>query len=132
MPSHVLIAEDDSHLAALLRQILETEGFQVTVAINGMDALEKVDAVYPDLVVLDAMMPIVDGFEVLGTLKDDPFHRDLPVLMLTGIRGSTDVHRALASGAADYLTKPFRPDQLVQRVRRLAAGARVRASLALD
>lgn len=132
MPSHILVAEDDRYLATLLRQTLEIQGFRVTVAVDGRDALDKVDAHYPDLIILDAMMPVVDGFEVLAVLKADPAHREVPVLMLTGLRNAAEVHRAIAAGASDYLTKPFRPDHLVQRVRRLVPGAPVRTSLAVD
>ncbi|GAA0867710.1 response regulator [Brevundimonas basaltis] len=119
-PLHVLIAEDDRHLAALLRQTLEAEGFRVTAAEDGDEAVAKADIYAPDLIILDAMMPVLDGFAVLKHLRSASRHRRIPILMLTAMRGEADVRRALAGGASDYLAKPFRPDQLVQRVRRLA------------
>ena len=115
----ILVAEDDRYLAALVKQTLEEQGMKVTLAENGEEALRLADNSYPDLVILDVSMPILDGFDVLRTLKADRYHRVVPVLMLTASRSETDVRRALSNGAADYLTKPFRPDQLVKRVCRL-------------
>ena len=91
----------------------------VTVAQDGEDALHRADRDYPDLVILDVSMPMLDGFDVLRTLKADRFHRDTPVLMLTASRCERDVRRAVSNGAADFIAKPFRPDQLVRRVKRL-------------
>lgn len=94
----------------------------VTIAQDGEDALHRADSDCPDLVILDVSMPMLDGFDVLRTLKADRFHRDTPVLMLTASRGERDVRRAVSSGASDFITKPFRPDQLVKRVKRLLLG----------
>lgn len=94
----------------------------VTLAQDGEDALYRADSDLPDLVILDVSMPVLNGFEVLRTLKADRFHRDTPVLMLTASRSETDVRRAVSHGAADFITKPFRPDQLVRRVKRLLSG----------
>ena len=115
----ILIAEDDRYLAALVRQTLEGHGMTVTVAQDGEDALHRADRDCPDLVILDVSMPMLDGFDVLRTLKADRFHRDTPVLMLTASRCERDVRRAVSNGAADFIAKPFRPDQLVRRVKRL-------------
>lgn len=95
----------------------------VTLAQDGEDALHRADRDCPDLVILDVSMPMLDGFDVLRTLKADRFHRDTPVLMLTASRCERDVRRAVLNGAADFIAKPFRPDQLVKRVKRLLAGA---------
>ena len=103
----------------MVKQTLEDEGMTVTIAPNGEDALHLADSLCPDLVILDVSMPILNGFEVLRSLKADRFHRDTPVLMLTACRNESDVRRAVVTGAAGYLTKPFRPDQLVKRVDRL-------------
>lgn len=118
----ILVAEDDRYLAALVRQTLEGHGMTVTVAQDGEDALHRADSDCPDLVILDVSMPVLDGYDVLRTLKADRFHRDTPVLMLTASRCERDVRRAVSNGAADFITKPFRPDQLVKRVKRLLAG----------
>jgi len=101
----------------------------VTLAENGEDAIHHADSGYPDLVILDVSMPILDGFDVLRTLKADRFHRDTPVLMLTASRCEQDVRRAVSNGAADFIAKPFRPDQLVGRVKRLLSGALAETAL---
>ena len=119
----ILVAEDDRYLAALVRQTLEGHGMTVTLAQDGEDALHRADTDCPDLVILDVSMPILDGFDVLRTLKADRFHRNTPVLMLTASRCERDVRRALSNGAADFIAKPFRPDQLVKRVKRLLSSA---------
>ncbi|AQR63176.1 hypothetical protein BZG35_17125 [Brevundimonas sp. LM2] len=119
----ILVAEDDRYLAALVRQTLEGHGMTVTVAQDGEDALHRAYSDCPDLVILDVSMPVLDGFDVLRTLKADRFHRDTPVLMLTASRCERDVRCAVSNGAADFITKPFRPDQLLKRVKRLLAGA---------
>lgn len=126
----ILVAEDDRYLAALVRQTLEGHGMTVTVAQDGEDALHRADSDCPDLVILDVSMPVLDGYDVLRTLKADRFHRDTPVLMLTASRCERDVRRAVSNGAADFITKPFRPDQLVKRVKRLLAGAPAEAAAA--
>ena len=118
----ILVAEDDRYLAALVRQTLEGHGMTVTVAQDGEDALHRADSDCPDLVILDVSMPVLDGFDVLRTLKADRFHRDTPVLMLTASRCERDVRCAVSNGASDFITKPFRPDQLVKRVKRLLSG----------
>lgn len=115
----VLVAEDDHFLAALVRQTLEIDGLVVEMAENGKEALRTADIFMPDIIVLDAMMPIMDGYETLRMLKNSKTLKSVPVLMLTAKRSEADVKRAIASGASDYLTKPFRPDYLVKRVRRL-------------
>ena len=119
----ILVAEDDRYLAALVRQTLEGHGMTVTVAQDGEDALHRADRDCPDLVILDVSMPMLDGFDVLRTLKADRFHRDTPVLMLTASRCERDVRRSVLNGAADFIAKPFRPDQLVRRVKRLLSSA---------
>lgn len=91
----------------------------VTLAQDGEDALQRADSDFPDLVILDVAMPVLDGFDVLRTLKADRFHRDTPVLMLTASGSERHVRRAVSNGAADFIAKPFRPDQLVKRVKRL-------------
>lgn len=126
-PPCILVAEDDRYLAAMVKQTLQGEGMKVTLAPNGADALHHADRLCPDLVILDVSMPILSGFDVLRILKADRAHRDRPVLMLTALRSESDVRRALVNGAADYMTKPFRPDQLIMRVGRLLKAGRTTA-----
>ncbi len=119
----ILVAEDDRFLASLIRQTLEAQGMKVWLASDGGEAAEAADTLVPDLFILDAKMPVLTGFELLGMLRREPLHADTPVLMLTSVRVEADVRQAIAEGASDYMTKPFRPDQLVRRVRRLLAEA---------
>lgn len=113
----VLVAEDDRYLAAMVRQTLEESGITVEVASNGDEALRTANWFRPDVIVLDTMMPVIDGIEALGLLRRNKLHRDTPVLMLTSLRTVGDIKRAMASGASGYLTKPFRPDEFLKRVK---------------
>lgn len=115
MPT-ILIADDDELLSALVQFKLEAVGHTVLVAENGAVALATVERQLPDLIVLDAMMPVLTGSEVLARLKADPRTATVPVIMLTARRGQEDVVTALRGGAADYLTKPFIPEELLVRV----------------
>jgi DNA-binding response OmpR family regulator len=112
-----LVAEDDEKQARLARIYLESEGHHVLVAKDGRDALEHVRRTAPDLLILDVMMPRVDGLDVLRILRaaDD----ELPVLMLTARSTEDDLLLGLDLGADDYLTKPYSPRELVARVRTL-------------
>jgi DNA-binding response OmpR family regulator len=115
----ILIADDDPFLRELLTHKLAAAGYSVVAARNGGEALDLCQYPLPDLVVLDAMMPVADGFEVLRRLKAAPETSELPVIMLTALRREEDVVGALKLGAADYLVKPFIPDELVVRIGRL-------------
>lgn len=115
MPT-ILIADDDELLAALVQFKLEAAGHKVVVAKDGAAALAEVARQRPDLIVLDAMMPVLTGSEVLARLKADPATASVPVIMLTARRAQDDVVSALRAGAADYLTKPFIPEELIARV----------------
>ena len=106
----VLIADDDALLREILEHKLSMAGYEVTVFEDGRAVLEAARAARPQVVVLDGMMPIIDGFEVLRRMKGDDALRDIPVVMLT----------ALNLGAADYLPKPFDPDELLARLFRIA------------
>ncbi|MEG3085455.1 response regulator [Sphingomonas sp. PB2P12] len=127
MPT-ILIADDDELLAALVQFKLEAAGHRVVIAENGAVALDAVKSERPDLVVLDAMMPVLTGSEVLTILKADPESTMLPVIMLTARRNQEDVVAALRGGAADYLTKPFIPEELLVRVETALALAQLRAT----
>ena len=113
----VLIADDDASIRRLMQAILEAEGFRLLQAADGLEALELARANVPDLVVLDVMMPEVDGFEVCRTLRADPRTRGTSVIMLTAKAMSADVLVGLSAGADDYVVKPFHPVELVARVR---------------
>lgn len=129
MPNHtrILVADDDSLLQALLQHRLTAAGYEVMQVGNGGAVLERLGLFRPDLIVLDAMMPVMDGFEALRRMKSDPKMADIPVVMLTAMRRDADVVSALRLGAADYLAKPFNPDELIARLVRLAPPTRKRA-----
>ena len=103
--SKVLVVEDNVDLAFGLRNNLEIEGYEVAVAVDGEAALEQARSWRPDLVVLDLMLPGVDGFRVLRTLRDEG--DGVPILILTARGEETDKVRGLRLGADDYVTKPF-------------------------
>jgi DNA-binding response OmpR family regulator len=110
----ILVVDDEERLTSLLRAYLEQEGFQVQTAANGLQALEIVHRDPPDLIVLDIMMPEMDGMEFLRVLRAQ---HATPVILLTARVGDEDKIVGLELGADDYLTKPFRPRELLARVR---------------
>ena len=121
--SRILIADDDPLLRALLQHRLGADGHNVIALEDGGDVLRSVAALKPDLIVLDAMMPVVDGFEILRRLKAQPAPDPTPVIMLTALKRDADIVGALELGAADYLVKPFIPDELSQRIRRVLSAS---------
>ena len=113
----VLVADDYPAVAGLVRMCLELEGFEVEVVTDGVAALERVGAERPDLVLLDVMMPRLDGVEVLRALRADGATSALPVLLLTARGLSADKVEGLTAGADDYVVKPFDEAELVARIR---------------
>ena len=113
----ILVADDDPLLCKLLVHKLERAGYAVSCTDDGGKALALARELRPALVVLDAMMPGLDGFEVLRRLKEDAQTRVIPVMMLTARKEEKDIVGALSRGARDYLIKPFMPEELVARVR---------------
>lgn len=114
----ILLVEDERRMAELLQRGLEREGYSVCVAGDGREGLELARSVDPDLVILDVMLPLMDGCEVARKLRSMEFHK--PVLMLTARDASPDIVLGLDSGADDYLTKPFPFAVLLARLRALA------------
>lgn len=116
---HILVAEDDDLLAELIEFKLQGAGYSVERVPDGESALEHIANRHPDALLLDVMLPGIDGFEVLRTLKADPATRDLPVMMLTGRNLEQDVVGGLDLGADDYMVKPFMVKELLTRLQRL-------------
>jgi len=108
----ILFADDDPGMRALVVINLEAEGFAVTTAADGTAALEEVERVRPDLVVLDVMMPGLDGLEVLHEMRNRPAMTDIPVVLLTAKARDEDVWEGWKAGADYYMTKPFKPEDL--------------------
>jgi len=115
--SRVLVADDDHDIRDLIRAQLESAGYEVHVARNGADALDRISSARPHAMVLDINMPELDGFGVLESLKARSAL--FPVLVLTARHAEDDVRRAVGLGAKDYLSKPFSEAQLKARVARL-------------
>lgn len=118
MPT-ILVADDEPLLRELLQFRLTQRDLEVVTAADGRETLERLEDSAPDAVVLDAMMPVHDGFEVLRRMRAGARHAKTPVIMLTARRGEKDVVGALELGANDYLVKPFMPEELLARLSRL-------------
>ena len=119
MPKKILAVDDEKHIVRLVQVNLERAGYTVVTANDGKEALQKVEEENPDLVVLDVMMPYMDGFEVLQNLRRSPNTRDIPVIMLTAKAQDADVFKGWQSGVDCYLTKPFNPMELLSFVKRI-------------
>jgi two-component system, OmpR family, alkaline phosphatase synthesis response regulator PhoP len=112
----VLLVDDDEQILKSLKIYLELENYQVTTAENGREALDKVREDMPEIMVLDIMMPILDGYQVLEKLKEDPETSRLPVIMLTAKGQDIDVLKGYKMGASSYMTKPFNLNELVENI----------------
>ena len=117
--ARILIADDDTILVEMLKFRLEAAGHEVVATSDGLSALDEVNHRKPDLIVLDSMMPVVSGPEVLARLKADDNLKRIPVVMLTARKSESDVVAALKSGVDEYLTKPFIPQELMVRIEKL-------------
>jgi two-component system phosphate regulon response regulator PhoB len=126
----ILVVEDDDDIRELLRYNLSKEGFQVSAAASGEEALKTARAALPDLILLDLMLPGVDGLEVCRLLKQDPQTRNLPLVMLTAKGEEADIVTGLELGADDYITKPFSPRVLLARLRAVLRRRRAEAPTA--
>ncbi|MBN2167814.1 MAG: response regulator [Actinobacteria bacterium] len=113
----IVIAEDQSDIAHLVDYRLTKLGYEVTWGKNGREALDFIRQQHPALVILDVMMPIMDGFEVLRELKSDPETENIPVIMLTAKSMEEDILKGFDSGAVDYIVKPFSVSELAARVK---------------
>jgi two-component system, OmpR family, response regulator len=123
--SKILIVDDDSHIRELIRVFLRNDGFEVIEAVDGLDALSRLDSVKADLAVIDVMMPNMDGWELCQELKAT---YDIPILMLTAKAETSQKLKGFQLGTDDYLVKPFEPLELVARVRALLKRYRIESS----
>jgi DNA-binding response OmpR family regulator len=115
----VLVVEDDAHIAHVLGFMLERQGYRVIHVADGRAAVQHVvSQPAPDLVLLDVMLPYVDGFEIVGLIRAQAGWEAVPVLMLTAKNTERDTVRALDAGANDFIIKPFQPQELLARLRR--------------
>ncbi len=126
----ILVAEDDAATRLLIQRVLEKEGYEVTLAIDGLDALERFVQAAPDIVITDFQMPRMDGLQLCRKLTVGRGERFVPIIMLTGGQDADLLHNSLEAGALEFLNKPIRPDELVARVRAIAAMSAMHFTLA--
>ncbi len=112
MGKKVLLVEDEKNVILGVRTCLDAVGYDVEIVEDGEEALNSVSREHPDLILLDLLLPKVDGFEVLKTLKDKEETSTIPIIVLTAKAEETDRQRAMDLGADDYMTKPFKPQEL--------------------
>ncbi len=123
-PRRVVVADDDEDISRLLVMTLEADGYLVHAATDGLEARELILATVPDLVVLDWMMPGMDGLEVLTAVRAHPRTREIPVVLLTARTSDADLWDGWQAGADYYLTKPFDPDELLRYLAYLEGSSR--------
>ncbi len=116
---NILIVDDEEDVLELVRYNLNKEGYRTETATSGEEAMTKARAKLPDLIILDLMLPGIDGLQVCKNLKSDAKTQNIPVIMLTAKGEETDIVAGLELGADDYVTKPFSPKVLIARVRRI-------------
>ena len=116
MAYKILVVDDEPTIVRLMEFILARQGHEMLVAVNGEEALEKIQAHKPDLVLLDIMMPRIDGYEVARRVRANGETAHLPIIMLSAKAQEADIRKGMEVGVNEYITKPFSPDQLVHVV----------------
>ena len=127
---HILVVDDDKNTRRLMRAVLEPEGYTVSEAVNGEDALRLMDTEHVDLVILDIMMPVMDGYEFTRTLREN--RNDLPILMVTARQLPDDRYTGFLAGTDDYLTKPFDKKEMLLRIKALLRRSRIVSERRID
>lgn len=107
MPYHILVVDDNDLNLVLLAKILELEGYQVTMAHSGLEAIQSAEQKMPDLALLDVMMPEMNGYELCRKMRQPPFNMEIPIVMLTAMSSDGERAQALEAGANDIWSKPF-------------------------
>lgn len=115
----VLIAEDERAIAEFIEALLNLNNYQTVIAANGREAVDKARDVFPDLVLLDIMMPKLSGLDVCKILREDPAFKSTKIMMLTSLTQMGDAEKAFEVGANDYLGKPFEAERLLQKIKKL-------------
>lgn len=119
MAKKVLVVDDEKDFIRVIKQTLTDAGYEVIVAFNGKEALEKVREEAPDLMVLDINMPQMGGYEVCKKLRQDPLYKRIPIIMLTVKKGMDDKIKGMKLGSDEYMIKPFDPEELLLRVEKI-------------
>ena len=116
MGKKILVVDDEPHLAEMMANRLRASHYDVVTALTGHEALDRVEGEKPNLILLDILMPDMDGYQVLRRLKEKDETRRIPVIVLTVKKWSEDIKRAVEGGASDYIVKPFDPRALLQKI----------------
>jgi Response regulators consisting of a CheY-like receiver domain and a winged-helix DNA-binding domain len=117
MPKKILIVEDSKNIALIIRMCLEKHGYQVISAGDGVSAVEAVYGSQPDLILLDVLIPKLNGYLVAEAIKQDIAVKHISVIMMSAKAQAEDINKALAIGAEDYLIKPFTPEELIDKIK---------------
>jgi len=121
MSKTILIVDDEAYIVTSLEYVMKSAGFEVAVAYDGEEALEKVAKTVPALVILDLMMPKLDGFEVCEKIRQNPLWKDIRIIILTAKGRDIERKKGMSLGADDYMTKPFSTRDILNRVKELLA-----------
>jgi len=119
MPNKILIVDDEPSIVVPIKFLMEQNGYSVHVAATGEEAIKSIADFRPDLVLLDIMLPMIDGYEVCQMIRDNPINREMKVVFLTAMGREVDVTKGLASGADAYIIKPFANAEVLETVKRL-------------
>ena len=122
IPTHVMVVDDDANICAVLKYRFEKERYTVHLARNGLEAVKEVNGQRPDLIILDILMPEMDGISFLEQLRSNPRTRSIPVIVLTALGRGPQWQRTQRLGVEDWVVKPFSPRRLVERVREVLNG----------
>ncbi len=119
MVKKILVADDEKAIRELIKRILLRQKYKTILVSNGKDALDKIYSESPDLIILDVMMPGMDGWQVCRKIRQDPLYKNLPIIMLTVKKSDADQIKGLNIGSDEYMTKPFYPKELISRVKKI-------------
>ena len=119
MPKKVLIIDDEPSIIVPLQFLMEQNGYETSVAFSGEEAMETVAETHPNLILLDIMLPIIDGFEVCQRVRENPEWNDIRIILLTAMGSEANIAKGLALGADAYITKPFSNSEVIAKVKEL-------------
>jgi DNA-binding response OmpR family regulator len=119
MPKRVLIVDDEPSIIVPLQFLMEQNGYATSVAFSGEEAMETVVESHPNLILLDIMLPIIDGFEVCQRVRENPEWNDIRIILLTAMGSEANIAKGLALGADAYITKPFSNSEVIAKVKEL-------------
>jgi two-component system alkaline phosphatase synthesis response regulator PhoP len=120
----ILVVDDEVNITQILEFSIGAEGYEVVTAANGEEAIDKARREQPDLIILDVMMPKIDGYEACRILKANPLTKSIPVVLLTAKGRDIDKRLGYEVGATDYIIKPFSPSKLIDRIHQLLVGTK--------